>query len=87
MNYRVVWLNPCLDSLAELYIAASPAERERMATGGEALNRRLADDPFHEGESREGMSRLTFPPLLKIRFRVDTNERVVRITDVARSGR
>jgi hypothetical protein len=49
VNYRVVWRVEMLDALAALYVAATPDERDRMAAGVEALNRRLADSPFDAG--------------------------------------
>jgi len=45
VNFTVVWRESLLDKLAELYLAASEIDRERMAQGIEGLNRRLAEDP------------------------------------------
>lgn len=87
MNLRVEWLNKALDNFADLYVGASPEEREQMAAGVEALNRRLADNPFEEGESRSGSARVTFVPLLMVRFRIEAAAGVVRVTDVSRYGR
>ena len=40
--YTVIWPDPALDDLADLYVGATPDERTRMAAWVEALNRRLA---------------------------------------------
>lgn len=87
MTYSVVWAIPILDRLSDLYVAADPAERERMASGVEALNRRLAMNPTEEGESREGDQRVTFTPFLVVRFRVNLMTDTVRVIAVARSRR
>jgi hypothetical protein len=78
VNYRVVWRTETLDRLAELYVAAAPADRDRMAAGVDALNRRLAEHPLGEGESRDGSIRITFTALLMVRFRVDAGAAVVQ---------
>ena len=85
--YTVVWRTTALDRLADLYVAASSAERERMAAGVEDLNTQLARDPLAVGESRDADRRVAFPDLLVVRYRVDTVQRVVRVTGVARFGR
>ena len=85
--YTVIWLDAALDDLADLYVAADPANRERMAAGLVRLNRRLADHPQEEGESREGSYRLAFADLLAIRFRVEFKSMAVRVTRVYPYGR
>ncbi|MFO0850367.1 MAG: hypothetical protein U0871_17675 [Gemmataceae bacterium] len=85
--FTVTWAAPVLDRLADLYVAADPADRRRMADGVEALNRRLALRPWDEGESRDGLYRLTFPPLLAVRFHVDRMADTVQVVGVARWGR
>ena len=84
-EYR--WLESTLDKLANIYVAANAAERERMAAGVEAFNAQLAVDPLDVGESRVGGYRVAFPPLLKVSFHVDESNRRVRVTDVIRYGR
>ena len=85
--YAVVWKDAALDELADVYVAADPADRARMAAGVEALNTRLAADPLDEGESRGGTRRIAFPDLLAVSFTIDPVDRVVRVTAVARYGR
>lgn len=81
------WLEAVLDKLAAIYVAASPADRDRMAAGVERFNERLAADPLDVGESRVAGFRVAFPPLLKVSFHVDEAARRVRVTDVVRYGR
>lgn len=85
--YTVSRLGSALDKLAEIYVAAEPAERERIATGVEALNRRLALAPLEVGESRGGSLRLDFPDLFAVRFRIDEATFTVRVIAVGRYGR
>ena len=85
--YTVIWLDDALDAFADLYVAADPPGRGRMAAGVEALNRRLADRPSDEGESREGDLRIVFSALLVVRFRVDLIADMVQVESVDRYGR
>ena len=84
--FTVIWLDAILDKLADLYVAAGPDERQRMADGVDALNRRLAARPLDEGESRDGSLRITFTGLLAVRFRVNQADRTVRVVGVSRFG-
>jgi hypothetical protein len=85
--YTVIWSDSALDRLAELYVAASPGERNRMALGIDAFNRLLSEQPLEVGESRSGLMRIGFPDLLAVRFRVDSDARIVRVVGVIRFGR
>ncbi len=85
--YTVVWKTAALDHLADLYVAADPADRDRMAVGVEQLNAQLAADPLAVGESRAGGFRIAFPSLLAVTFAVQEANRVVRVTGVSRYGR
>ncbi len=86
MTYAVVWKTSLLDRLAEFYVVADPADRDRMGVGVEQFNEQLAADPLGVGESRMGGYRMAFPPLLHVYFRVDSVERVVWITRLNRYG-
>jgi hypothetical protein len=84
--YTVSWLGSALDKLAEIYVAAEPGERERISSGVEALNLRLAMAPLEEGESRGGSLRMSFPDLLAVGFRVNNADLTVRVIAVGRYG-
>ena len=84
--YDCVWSRSILDELADIYVSATGPERDRMASGIEALNSRLARDPFDVGESRGDEDRLAFIPLLMIRFKVNIAARRVLVKGVARYG-
>ena len=44
--YTVLWLESALDTLAEVYVAALAEERDRIGSGVESLNLRLAVSPL-----------------------------------------
>lgn len=85
--FTLIWLDRALDQLADIYVAADPAERSRMAAAVDALNARLRADPLSEGESRVGNGRITFIPLLSVAFRVSRSDQTVRVGRVQRYGR
>ena len=84
--YECDWPHGVLDELAVIYVSATGPERDRMASGIEALNSRLTRDPFDIGESRSGGDRLAFIPLLMVRFDVNKTARRIVVTGVARYG-
>ena len=73
--------------MADVYVHADVAERDRIGDGVVTFNARLADDPFAVGESREFDIRIAFPPLLCVYFLVDITSRQVRVTRVIRYGK
>lgn len=85
--FSVTWQAKVLDELASLYVMATPKERDRISVGIETVNRQLAIDPDAVGESRDGDRRVAFPDLLVIRYRIDREKQIVRVTGVARFGR
>ena len=84
--YECDWPRSVLDELADIYVSATGPERDRMASGIEAFNGRLARDPFDVGESRSGGNRLAFIPLLMVWFNVNKTTRRIVVTGVARYG-
>ena len=85
--YRCDSFATALDELADIYVNADTAERDRIAGGVEAFNSGLAGDPLALGESREYDIRIAFPPLLCVHFRVNVSDRRVRVTRVTRYGK
>lgn len=57
-----------LDRLADLYTAADPAERERIAAATEGANTTLRYDSADSGESRGGQERVAFFGRLTVYF-------------------
>lgn len=85
--YEVIWFHTALDRLADIFATATLFDQERMAGAVETLNRDLAKDPYDRGESRDGIYRVVFLPLLRVWFRVDKLQMEVRVTSVIRYGK
>jgi len=84
--FTVAWAHRALNKLADLYVGVDLAGQQRLAASIDALNRRLAQKPIDEGESRTGNYRITFVEGLTIRFTVDLADRLVRVYAVHRRG-
>jgi hypothetical protein len=85
--FNVDWSDDALETLAAIYVTHDLRQQDRVAAAVTALNTRLANAPFDEGESRTGPSRITFVDQLAVTFRVNEPGRSVRVTAVARFGR
>jgi hypothetical protein len=68
------WHDDALDQLADIWVAATPADRERIEKAVAEINRMLGSGPQFLGESRGGYDRAWFHPPLVIRFRVLPNQ-------------
>lgn len=84
--FTVIWTGYALDALADLFVAVDLATQDRLTADLDALNRRLAQDPLEEGESRDRDYRLTFAGSLAVRFRVLAADQVVRVTEIQWHG-
>lgn len=80
MNYTVLWMPDAENELAAVWMAS--ADRTAVTTAAAELDRRLADDPENEGESRVGTRRITFEKPLAIYFDVDAARRRVQVVRV-----
>jgi plasmid stabilization system protein ParE len=83
----VDWVESALDRLANIFVAANPAERDAIEAAALNVNAELAAGPSALGESRSGGRRLWFVDLLAVIFRVVPNKGRVVVLDVARSRR
>lgn len=77
------WHDHALDLLADIWVAATTADRERIEQAVAEINRALASGPQVLGESRGGSDRAWFHPPLVVRFRVLPNQ-PVKVQHVAR---
>jgi len=73
----VVWLETALDLLADIWVQATPEERDRIAAAIDRANAELADDPSGSGESRSGNDRVLCRLPIAVRFRVDPGPTVI----------
>ena len=74
------WDDAAKDELADIWVTATPEERDEIEKAVLRANRELADDP-EVGESRDGNSRVHFVPPLTLWYRVmpDSRARVVSV--------
>lgn len=73
-----------LDRLADVFVAADPADRDEIERAVERINKELADDPEQLGESRSSENRrvwFSFP--LMVMFEIRRPEGLVQVTHAA----
>ncbi len=78
----VVWTDPALDQLADIYVQRPLPEQRALAQTVERINRELEDDPSSYGESREGNVRVWFTGPLVVTYRLEPGG-AVRVGRVA----
>jgi hypothetical protein len=80
----VKWKGVALDQLANIYVAATPADRHEIEATVMRINAALAADPWHLGESRSKNRRVWFEYPLTVVFTILPAEQRVLVTHVAR---
>lgn len=83
MKYTVLWTVPARDELAELWLRADSADRERITAAAAAIDVMLANDP-DAGESRWDDRRILIEPPLAVFFRVEAEDRKIYFVKVWR---
>jgi hypothetical protein len=78
------WQEVARDELADIYVAATPDERERIVAEVERIERDLKDDPLEVGEGRAGDIRVEIRGLLVFWFEVLRGGGLVRMPSVTR---
>lgn len=82
MRYTVVWSDPALAQLADLWTNAP--DRQAVTEAANAIDRELARDPAAKGSpAQEGFRTLDIPPLHSL-YAVDEPDRIVRVVLVRR---
>ena len=82
MTFRVDWLQVALDELTTLWTQADATQRQAITAASHAIDQRLGNDPFNEGESRAGGRRITFVPPLAVRFQIEADGQTVTVLQV-----
>ena len=80
----VDWDESTRERFADIYVAATPDERETIANEVERLERKLQRDPLEVGESRIPFVRVVSCGPLVFWFRVNAEATAVRIFHVDR---
>jgi hypothetical protein len=85
---RVEWKGVALDRLADLYVAADPADRDGIERAVERINAALAADPLDLGESRATPNQRTWnSDPLTVTFQIIPADGAVVVFHVARRRR
>jgi plasmid stabilization system protein ParE len=84
---RVEWADAARDQLADIWVQATPDERDRIEQVVLAVERDLADDPYGVGEARGGRWRFVFRGPLSFWFEISPSGSRVRIGKVLRPRR
>lgn len=64
------WADEALDELADIYVLATPSDRDAIARRVQALNTALKINPLSVGEDRGSNLRVDANPVLTVWFRV-----------------
>lgn len=80
MNYAVRWHEPAsTDLLAQLLRAK---DKPRMLAAAKEIERRLAENPQQEGESRGDLHRILFVRPFSVLFQIDEDARTVYVDQI-----
>ena len=80
----VKWKSIALDRVADIFVAATPADRDEIEATTRRINVALAADPSVLGESRSGDRRVWFEYPLMVLFRIVSADKTVIVSHVAR---
>ncbi len=67
------WTDKATDDLADIWVAATLAERNEIERAVLHANRKIGDDPENAGESRGGTARVFVSPPVTVWYRVRPN--------------
>jgi hypothetical protein len=80
--YFVQWLQTALDELSSMWVQADADARKAITEASHRIDLILRNDPLNEGESRYGLSRITFVPPLAVTFQIESDDTMVTILHV-----
>lgn len=80
MNYEVRWHEPASTDLLAQLLRAN--DKPRMLAAAKEIERRLAENPQQEGESRGGTHRILFVRPFSVLFQVEEESSTVYIDEI-----
>jgi len=80
MNYRVEWSAKAQMAMLEIWAFLDTAKFVQVRRAIAEMERRLADRPSEEGESRTDELRVAFEDSLGVLFTVNEDDRLVSVT-------
>lgn len=78
----VVWEASAYDELAEIWLRATPEDRQGVTIAAAELDRRLRFNASFQGESRPHGRRVVYAPPLGVTFRVSEDDQMVYVLRV-----
>jgi len=85
MKYTVLWVRRAESKLAQIWNEA--ADRTAVTHAANSVDKVLGNDPENCGESRPDGQRIHIVSPLAVTFRVEIDDRIVRVVDVWRFRR
>ena len=85
MKFTVLWVRRAEIKLAQIWTEAS--DRAEVTQAANTIDAALCHDPENCGESRPDALRILLVAPLAVIFRVETEDRIVRVADVWRFRR
>ena len=82
MRYTVLWTVTAERSLADIWLNAQ--DRQLVADAANSIDHQLRYDAEERGESRESGRRILLAAPLGVKFRVVSDDRIVRVLHVWR---
>ena len=83
MRFAVIWLADLEPTLIDLYLRAKQdGAADAVARATAAIDRRLAADPLHDGESPDGQVRILVELPLAVDYELSPDGRTVVVTAV-----
>jgi hypothetical protein len=82
--FRVRWKQAAINELASLWMNADAEQRRAITQATDLIDRQLQVDPEIQGESRPRNRRILFATPLGILFRVDPQQKLVRVLQIWR---
>ena len=80
--FQVRWRPTALKDLAALWTSADAAQRRAITQAAQSIDRQLPNNPQNQGESRTKGRRIFFASPLGILFRVEPQQRIIRVLQV-----
>ena len=80
---KVIWHQNALDALTRLWLQSDSEMRKAITEAVHSVDKRLANDAEHEGESRDDGRRITFEPPLVLVFRIEADGQTVTVLEVS----
>ncbi len=80
--HRVLWLRAAREALARFWVNADTVLRKAITTASHRVDQRLQSDPWTEGESRYGDTRVLAESPLTVYYEIHDDDMTVVVLQV-----